>query len=75
MSKYVAPILSALVVVVMAAGYVVFFFIVLNGIDTSRLFKIVIIVISLFVVIGVSVALVSRIKELRGGKEDDIGKY
>ncbi len=75
MNRYLAPVLSALVVAALAVGYAVFFFLVIEDIQIERAIKIVIAAGSLFVVIGVSAALLSRIKELRGGQEDDLGKY
>ena len=73
MRNYVAPVISALVIIVLAAGYAVFFFMVIRGIDATTSIKAIVAAAALFVVIGVSVALVSRIKELRGGQEDDLG--
>lgn len=75
MSKYVGPVLSALVVMVLAAGYAAFFFFVLANMDVEKVVMIVIASISGFVVIGVAWALVARIRELRGGQEDDLGEY
>lgn len=75
MGKYSGAILSALVVIVAAAAYATLFFLVLDEIEVVRAVRIGISVVSLLVVIGVTAALVSRIKELRGGQENDIGKY
>ena len=75
MNKYVAPILSALVVIVLAAAYALFFFLVLEDAEMDRVVMIIIAAISGFVVIGVGVALILRIREIRGGQEDDLGKY
>ena len=75
MSKYVAPVVSALVIMALAVLYALFYFFILEDIDVGRVIKIVIASISGFVIIGIGVALISRIKELRGGQEDDIGKY
>ena len=74
-NRYIAPVLSALVVMALAAGYAVFFFLVLNDISVGRVVKVIITLASLFVIIGVAAALISRIKELRRGQEDDLGKY
>ena len=75
MNRYIAPVISALVVMALAAGYAVFFFLVLNEINVGHLVKIIVSLVALFVIIGVAAALISRIKELRRGQEDDIGKY
>ena len=75
MKKYLPAILSALVVVVLAAAYAVFWFVILDDADVVNIVRIIIAVGSLIVVIGVAGALISRIRELRGGQEDDLGKY
>ena len=75
MTKYVAPDLSEVVVIALVAGYALFWFLVLDEADIERTFKIIITVVALFVVVGVSAALISRIKELKRGQEDDISKY
>ena len=75
MGKYVAPVLSALVVIALAAAYGAFFFLVLNEADMEGAVKYIIAAVVLFVIVGVAIALVSRIRELRRGQENDIGKY
>ena len=75
MSKYVGPVISALVIIALAVAYALFFFFILDNIDVGRIIKIVIAAGAAFAVIGIGAALVSRIKELRGGQEDDISKY
>ena len=75
MSKYVAPVLSALVVIVLAAGYALFFFLVLQDAQVEQVVMVIIAAVSAFVVIGVGAALIFRIRELKGGQEDDLGKY
>jgi membrane protein YdbS with pleckstrin-like domain len=75
MSKYVAPVLSALVVIVLAAGYALFFFLVLQDAQVEQVVMVIIAAVSAFVVIGVGAALILRIRELKGGQEDDLGKY
>ena len=75
MKGYVAPVVSALVVAGFAAAYAVFFFLVLEGSEVVGVIKWVIAAGALFVAGGMAAAVVSRIRELRGGQEDDIGKY
>ena len=75
MKNYAAPVLSALVIIALAVAYAVFFILVLDEVDMGRAVKFIIAAVSLFVVIGVGAALVMRIKEIRGGQEDDISKY
>ena len=75
MKKYLPAILSALVVIALAAVYAVFWFFVLDDADVENVVRIIVALITLFVVVGVGWALISRIRELRGGQEDDLGKY
>jgi hypothetical protein len=48
---------------------------VLEDAEMETVVVVVVAAISGFVVIGVAVALILRIREIRGGQEDDIGKY
>ena len=75
MKKYLPAILSALVVILLAAAYAVFWFLVIDDAEIENALRIVISIVSLFVIVGVGWALISRIRELRGGQEDDLGKY
>jgi len=72
---YLPAILSALVVIILAGAYAAFFFLVIDDADMVGVVKGFVAAISLFVVAGVAWALISRIRELKGGQEDDIGKY
>lgn len=72
---YVAPVVSALVITGFAAAYAIFFFLILDGIGVVGVVKWVVTAGALFVIGGMAAAVVSRIRELRGGIEDDIGKY
>lgn len=75
MSKTIPAVLSALVVILLTAAYAVFWFLVLDDANVENAMRIIIACVSLFVVIGVGWALVSRIRELKRGQEDDLGKY
>jgi hypothetical protein len=75
MNKYVGPVVSALVVILLAAAYVVFWIFVLDKIEMLRFVKIVITVAAVLFICGIGTALFSRIRELRRGQEDDISKY
>jgi hypothetical protein len=75
MGRFIAPVLSALVVAIMAAAYAGFFFVVLDGTEIDNTIRYVVAGLVLLVIGGLTVAVVQRIRELRGGQEDDIGKY
>jgi len=75
MKKYIAPIISALAVALLVAAYAVFWFFVIDEAEISGIIKIGITVAAVLVIGGIAAALFSRIKELKEGQEDDIGKY
>ena len=65
MGKYAAPVISALAIIALVVGYAVFIFLAIDEIDVGRIAKIVIGLLVGGAVVGISVALVSRIKEIR----------
>lgn len=73
--KYLPAILSALVVIVLTVGYAAFIYLAILEVDVTRWIRVLIAAAALFVVVGVGWALVSRIRELKGGQEDDLGEY
>ena len=75
MKKYIGAVVSALVVALLVAAYVVFWFYVIDEAEIVTIVKIGITVVALLVIGGIGAALFSRIRELKRGQEDDIGKY
>ena len=75
MKRYLPAILSALFVAALVAGYALFWFLVLDEAEILNTVRWIIGVISFLVVGGLGWAVVSRILELKGGQEDDLGKY
>ncbi|TFH04146.1 MAG: hypothetical protein E4H09_04060 [Spirochaetales bacterium] len=75
MKKYLPAILSALVVIALVAAYAAFIFLAIDEVDVTNCLRIIMAVIVLFVTIGVGWALISRIREIKQGVEDDLGKY
>ena len=69
--KMIAPIVVALVITLYYIGIAVFF-VKIPGIPTLIKVLMVVIPLALAVVIGV---LISRIKEIKGGEEDDLSQY
>lgn len=65
MKKYLPAILSALVIIVLAAAYAVFWFLVIDDAEIVNLVRIIIASISLFVVIGVAWAEIPHRAEMR----------
>ncbi len=73
--SYVPAILSALVVIALIAAYFGGVLFVIRKVTDAVLIQVIIAGLGLVGVVGIGWALVSRILELRGGQEDDIGKY
>ena len=75
MAKYFGAILAAVVVVGLLVVYALFLFRVIGPIDTDMTIRVIVGVVVLAIAGGVVAALISRIRELRKGLEDDVGKY
>ena len=70
--KMIAPIVVALVITLYYIGIVVFF-VKIPGIPT--LIKVLMVVIPLALAVVMIGVLISRIKEIKGGEEDDLSQY
>lgn len=76
MRKYLGAILAAAVIIALMTLYGLFMFRVIgDDVNGVRIARIIVSAIVVFVVGGVTIALISRIRELRKGQEDAIGKY
>ena len=76
MSRYVAPVVVALIIIALVIGYAVFiYFAVFGSLNAGLVVKIIIAVGALLVVGLIVTVLIQRIREIQGGKEDDISKY
>ena len=70
--KMIAPIVVALVITLYYIGIAVFF-VKIPGIPT--LIKVLMVVIPLALAVVMTGVLISRIKEIKGGEEDDLSQY
>lgn len=70
--KMIAPIVVALIIILYYVGIAVFF-VKIPGIST--VIKILMVVIPLALAVVMTGVLISRIKEIRGGEEDDLSQY
>lgn len=70
--KMIAPIVVALIIILYYVGIAVFF-VKIPGIST--VIKILMVVIPLVLAVVMTGVLISRIKEIRGGEEDDLSQY
>lgn len=76
MNRYVAPIVVAAIVIALVLGYAaLFYFVIFGSANIDLVVKIVIAVVALLVVGAVITVLIQRIREIQGGKEDDVSKY
>ncbi len=74
--RYAAPIAVALIVIALVLGYVAFLYLAISGsLNINLVVKIVIAIVALLVIGAVVTVLFQRIREIQGGKEDDISKY
>ncbi|MBC2575283.1 hypothetical protein [Peptostreptococcus canis] len=70
--KMIAPIIVSIIVIVWLLGNVIFYLLMNNVNTPSKIIYIVISIILSGVMLGV---LISRIREIKGGEEDDLSKY
>ncbi|MDE5699458.1 MAG: hypothetical protein K2I96_18955 [Lachnospiraceae bacterium] len=70
--KMIAPIVVALIIILYYVGIAVFF-VKIPGI--SAVIKILMVVIPLVLAVVMVGVLISRIKEIQGGEEDDLSQY
>lgn len=70
--KMIAPIVVALIIILYYVGIAVFF-VKISGI--SAVIKILMVVIPLVLAVVMVGVLISRIKEIQGGEEDDLSQY
>ncbi len=75
MKRYIAPVLSALAVGIVIAAFGIFYFLIFKEIPGARVIRF---IFASGVLIGVgalTAVLIQRIREIKRGEEDDLGKY
>ncbi len=76
MKKYIGSIVAAAAVIALVIGYVVFiYFAVFGSLNIGLVVKIVIAGTALIVIGIIVTVLIQRIREIQGGKENDLSKY
>ncbi len=75
MKRYVAPVVSALAVGIVIAAFGVFYFVIFKKIPGASLLGFIFAAGALAGLGALVVVLVQRIKEIKRGEEDDLGKY
>ena len=75
MKRYIAPVLSALAVAVIIAAFGIFYFILFKEIPGASVIRFVFAAGALIGLVVLAAVLVQRIKEIKRGEDDDLGKY
>lgn len=69
--KMIAPIIIGIIAII----YYLFFFFILMEMPMLWLTKILFGVIPIAIIVAIIIVVISRIKEIKGGEEDDLSKY
>ncbi|GHV89465.1 hypothetical protein AGMMS50267_18250 [Spirochaetia bacterium] len=75
MGKQLNNLIAPIIVVICIAAYYIAIGTILIKINIPIIFKIMGLIVSVVITIILVIAFVERIKEVRSGEEDDIGKY
>ena len=75
MKKIVAPVIVTFVILAFIALYASLYFFVIDTLAIKTIAKIIILAIAVGLSAVMIAVLVQRIKEIKGGEEDDLGKY
>ncbi len=75
MKRYIAPVLSALAVGIVIAAFGIFYFVIFKKIPGASIIGFIFAAGALVGLAALAAVLVQRIKEIRQGEEDDLGKY
>ncbi len=75
MKRYVGPFVSALTVSLVITAFGLFYFIILKQIPGLGYIRFIFIAVAIVSVCVLVIVLIQRIRELKEGEEDDLGKY
>lgn len=75
MKRYIAPIISAIAAGLVIAGFGIFYFLGFGQIPGASLIRYVFAAGAFAGLVVLVVVLIQRIKEIKRGEEDDLGKY
>ncbi|MBI9104218.1 MAG: hypothetical protein JEY99_17505 [Spirochaetales bacterium] len=75
MSKYTAPVVILVLMVLVAIGGGSLYFLVFSLASFPVIFRIGVVIATVIVIAILTAVFIQRIKEINGGEEDDISKY
>ena len=75
MKRYIAPFISAIVVALVIVAFGLFYFIIFREIPGTGFIRFIFIAVTLTAVGVLVTVLIQRIREIKEGEEDDLGKY
>jgi len=71
LKKILPPVIVSICLICIYIAYGFFFV----NLDIPNFIKLIVLIVSIIVAIVVVMVLIERIKEIKGGEEDDLGKY
>ena len=75
MKRYVAPVLSALAAGIIIAAFGVFYFVLFRKIPGASIIGLLFAALALIGLGVLAAVLIQRIREIKRGEDDDLGKY
>jgi hypothetical protein len=75
MGKHLNKIIAPVVVAICLIAYYGIYVMVILKLHIPNIIKITLLIVSIIITIAIIVVLIERIKEIKGGEEDDLGKY
>jgi len=74
-NRMVAPIIISIMFIALTIGMIIFYFWIKSVSGISPIFPVAISLLYVLPIVGIIIALVQRIKEIKGGEEDEASKY
>jgi hypothetical protein len=75
MGKYLKKLIAPVIITICLTCYHVIYGIVIVKLNIPNIIKIIALIFSIVITIAIIAVLIERIKEIKGGEEDDLGKY
>ncbi len=75
MKRYIAPFISAIAVALIIVAFGLFYFLIFKEIPGTGYIRFIFIAVTVVAVGVMAAVLIQRIREIKEGEEDDLGKY